>query len=393
MNRNLRRLLIAFTVSCACYFGTWFWYQKGKTASADNSNSKPIARLQSHINEVQRKPIARVIWENISKNETLFVGETIRTSANSEATISFLGTNTMIELEPDSMIALEEGQGSFALNFLKGNMFLRKKEGDVVTGEEQKELVVKVGNNKVNLSNAEVSLSKRGKGPVDLQVFSGQAKVDNQGKTVTLDKSTIGKLKEDSIEKDKVLIEIISPQANSEMYSEPSQLKNVTFTWKPIDDNYEMKLRWGHNRKSFNKQVTTSVAAKDGKITQSVRPGKLYWQLEAIPKDPNQASVKSPIYKNKIIPKKGTILLEPKNQEKLPLEKDDLVPFSWTHQMELVEPTLQISEDPQFKKVILTKNLEENESNFSFNIPEMEDIIGEFLVNYKITHRKVYLVK
>ncbi|MCB0357263.1 MAG: hypothetical protein KDD40_09665, partial [Bdellovibrionales bacterium] len=109
MGRNLKRLVIAFTVSSACYVGTVYWYKQNSNFTFQRSKTKPIARLQSHTNEVQRKPIARVIWEDISKNETLFVGETIRTSANAEATISFLGTNTLIELEPDSMIALEEG--------------------------------------------------------------------------------------------------------------------------------------------------------------------------------------------------------------------------------------------------------------------------------------------
>ncbi|MCB9025231.1 MAG: FecR domain-containing protein [Bdellovibrionaceae bacterium] len=371
MGRNVKRLLIAFTVSCACYAATVYWYQRNTYSLSSNSDSKPIARLQYLVNDVQRKPIARVIWENISKNETLFIGETIRTASNSEATISFLGTNTLVELEPDTMIALEEGQGTFALNFLKGNMFLRKKENLEQLDSAGQQLVVKVGNNKVNINNAEMSLSKKAKGAVDLQVYSGQAQIDSQGQSITLDKSSVGKIKENSVEKNKVLIEVLNPQANNNLYSEPGVKKNIEFSWKPITEEYNMQLRWGNNRKTFNKQVSELVPAKNGKITQGVIPGKLYWQLVAVPLDKSKETIKSAIYKNNIIPKKGPLLLSPRSKEQLTFKNpNEVISFEWTHRMELKQFKIEISENPNFQKPILSQNLNVSETQFLFNIPK-----------------------
>lgn len=208
MANYLRRLILAFCLSAACYYATEDWYRRTNVSIASTGRQEPIALLQDLTNEVQRKPLTRVIWETISKDENLFAGEAIRTSDDSEAKIMFLKSGTVIELEPDSLVVLEETDSGLSLDFLKGNLFV-KTAGQGAPGSE---LTLKSGKSEINLQNADISLSKKGQSDsVDVQVYGGTAQVKQGEKTVTLDKDKSGTLSQQGMDVTKTQIKVLSP--------------------------------------------------------------------------------------------------------------------------------------------------------------------------------------
>ena len=159
--------------------------EKNQQQIVEEIKKAPIATLNDAKNEVQRKPISRVIWERVSADDILYTGESLRTSENSEATITFISSGTQIELEPESLIILEETKQGSVLNFLEGNIFVKNKPNSGnATG-----LTLKTGKNKIQLKDANLSLAKTTSG-VDLDLFGGTAKVtQDNGKVVEVDKN------------------------------------------------------------------------------------------------------------------------------------------------------------------------------------------------------------
>src|SRR5690606_701016 len=151
------------------FMGTVFWFESGKP-KARRDKKQAVARLNEAINEVQRKPVKRVIWESISRNEDLFPGEAIRTAPNAEAKILFVKTGVTIQLDPDSLVVLEENDKGLSLDFLQGNLFVQST-GSQGAGGAPGGLTVKTGSGEINLKSADLSLSKDQSGKVNLEVY------------------------------------------------------------------------------------------------------------------------------------------------------------------------------------------------------------------------------
>ena len=93
-------------------------------------NETPIATITFKYKTAQRKFLERVVWDRLQQNSPVYNGDTIHTSALSEATIWFSDGNIM-ELSENTMaqVFLSEDK---SLNFLtvlqQLILLLRKKE-------------------------------------------------------------------------------------------------------------------------------------------------------------------------------------------------------------------------------------------------------------------------
>ncbi len=202
MGRYTGRLLFALILSSSGYFGTTYWYKTSQTKGfgSNLASKQPIALLQEALKGVQKKSTRKIIWEDVSKDASLFSGESLRTSPNSEAKILFLKPNTLIELEPDSLIVLEESPKGLKLDFLKGNLFIKNNKNGPKGGSGQK-LVLKSGNNIIDVKNSSLSLSKTKSGSVDLDVFEGSAAIKGKdGKIKSIDKTKSGTLSNEGLQ-------------------------------------------------------------------------------------------------------------------------------------------------------------------------------------------------
>ena len=244
MGRYTNRLLFALIISSSGFASSWFWYNKTSQITLNSSDKKPIATLIAYNKFVKRRPISRSIWESISRDDSLYAGEAIKTLDDSDAKIKFNGSETVIELEPNSLIVLEESKGSVALNFLKGNMFLKS------AGKSKSNLTIKAGKNKIDVANASLSLSQTKKGDVDLDVYKGKASlVQKNGKNLEVSKKNSGTLDRNGLSVSKEKLVITYPNAGDNIYYTPSKKEPLRIKWKKLPKGYTVYVATGKRRR------------------------------------------------------------------------------------------------------------------------------------------------
>ncbi|MCB0361214.1 MAG: FecR domain-containing protein [Bdellovibrionales bacterium] len=367
MLNYLTRLTIAFCLSAACFFATEDWYRRSKENRMNTSGHAPIAQLQALTNEVQRKPLTRVIWETISKDEDLYAGEAVRTSSDSEAKIIFLKSQTVIELEPDSLVVLEESEGGLALDFLKGNMFVKNAGNSGGQGA----ITLKSGNSEIDLRNAELSLSKSSNDQVDVQVFGGQAQVKQGDKTLTLDKANSGTLNNEGLEVTKNQIEILSPLAGDPLYIDAKRREKVVFQWAKLSENYRVFVERGTTRQNLIRNKNESSPGNLGSLQIHSKVGKYFWRLVAEPIQTGLPVLQSATVSFSILPKRPPVQLEPRNNSLITLESSNpSLRFKWANPAMLENLVVELATDPQLKNQIIRTPLNDKLGFWDFSLPQ-----------------------
>ena len=354
MRSQLTRILIAIIFSGLIWFSTeaWYYTQK-KVHNRSNKQTDAIARLKSHTNEVQRKPVARVIWQDLSSNELLYSGESIRTSNNGYAKIAFNDDNTVVELEPQSMIILERASDGLSLNYL---------EGQVVV-ENNSNLKVKANNQTIDVSKAKLSLSKSKDNNVNLDIFSGQATVkDNTGKNVKLDSTTSGELSDKGVQTQKKLLQIIQPKHSENLSLHPSIKHNVMVKWKPIKNLTNLKVLVGQDRQNLS--PTSYQYLKDGLMTKFPN-GKVFWKVVG---KYNNTDVESKIYTNTVNYLLPPEVIHPLQEAQISLSQSSKVYTSWINPGSMERLYLEVSNKPDFKSPFIKQYLNQQDSLQDLNI-------------------------
>lgn len=354
MRSQLSRIFTAIIISSLIWFATEAWYAtQNKNISKNNKQTDAIARLQNYSNEVQRKPVARVIWQDISSNELLYSGESIRTSTNSYAKILFNDDKTIVELEPQSMIVLEKASDGLSLNYL---------EGQVVV-ENSSNLKVKANNRTIDVSKAKLSLSKSKDNNINLDVFSGQATVkDKTGKSIMLDSTTSGELSEKGVQTQRKLLQIIQPQNTKSLSLHPSLKNNVVIKWQPIKNIKNLKIYIGSKRDQLT--PTNFKSIQSGLMTRFPN-GKVYWKVTGRYKN---TPVESKIHTNTVNYLLAPDIIYPIQGAQVSLSQESKVYTSWINPGAMEKLYLEVSNKSNFKNPFIKKYLDQNDSIEDLNI-------------------------
>lgn len=357
MSKTFKRLIYALIISGSCWAGTDYWYYKNKINTSTQYNEPPVAKLDDATNEVQRKQAKRVIWESLSKNQLLYKGESVRTDRDSEARILFINSGTIIDLEPDSLIVLEETQKGLALNFLKGNLFVTQSK----TSTSKSEILLKTGENKIRLNNANLSLSKQESGKVNLEVFKGTASLEQQsGKQIQLDAEKSGQITEEGVKVEEIKIEVLGPAPDSVVYiDQQNQIAN--FNWKPISPDFKVYLEYGRRRSELIASQTYITTGDKGSLPVKVKAGKLFWRLVAVSSKESGQVIRSKTFPLSVVAKVPPTPIFPVNQTAIKLDpQDPSIAFKWANPSKLQRLVVEIAKDSTLKEKILTKPVDEN---------------------------------
>lgn len=359
MNRNIKRLALALVISTTCFASTVLWYNSGKTF--DRGRQIAVASIGETSNEVQRKPVKRVIWENVSKDEELYAGEAIRTSANAEAQILVTKDGTKIRLEPDSLIVLEENDKGLSLDFLQGNM--------QVAGAA--DLTVKTGSGEIKLKSADMALSRDKSGQVNLEMFKGEAELQQGAQKVAIDKNKAATFSEQGLSVAKERLQVLAPEAGSSVLLNLARGEKLEVRWQPLPPGYTVFIETGKNRSQLGR--VASVPGESGKFTLTVRPGKQFFRLSVDSTDtklPKLAAVTVPFT---VDPKTPPSLIEPAAKTVL-LKRDakEPVSFKWLNRHAFGSQILEIASDPRFKQVPMRQDLGGEETSFLAELPDGE---------------------
>lgn len=363
MKRNLRRLALALVMSTSCFLATVFWFESGNDYGGKGAQ-EAVARLNDLKNgDVQRKAIAQIMWENVGKNEDLYPGEAIRTKAGAEAKIELIKSKTVITLEPDSLVVLEESDRGLSLDFLQGNLFVAGGSGDM------SDITLKTGSGELKLNSADLSLSRGQDGKTNLEVFKGQAQYAQDGRTVAVDKAA--QIGESGLSVSKDIMKILSPYPNSVVYLNLAGNEKVSVNFNPLPAGYKVSAEWGDQRSNLRGTDAGEVDGATGKLTFSRKAGTGYLRLVAKAADPALPPLASSSIKVTIEPKIPPMLEAP-NGESAVLKKteDAKVAFSWTNRMNFESQVLEVAKDPQFKNHSVKQNFDGKTASFEGDLPD-----------------------
>ena len=337
MTKNTKRILLAGSISLTGFASTLGWYNLSDNSTQSTASAKPIARLVSAINDVQKKPVQKIIWQSAIENEVLRVGEAIRTSQNAEARIEFLSSATFIELEPDSAIILEESDGQVSLEFLKGHIAV---DSSTSSKSGASQINLKTGDKNIALGNSQLTLGKSKTGNLDVQVIKGDVK--------GFDSSQLAKIK------------IISPNPQIPLYVNPKTNELAVFEWAPLDKGYTVFLESGTQRENLLPVNGATGAGDSGKLLAPVNLGKNFYRLKATSTDPSQPELSSSVFRTSVLAKIPPVPLSPQNKSSLSLNKNEnTVSFLWSNPAGFNKLILEISTTADLKTKIKTEYLED----------------------------------
>ena len=329
MLTNLKRLGLAACISATGVVGTLIWERLAAENSNETVSGTPIAELKVAVRGVTRKPSQRLIWEPISEGSQLFVGETIRTASDAEASVEFVKSKTRIDLDPDSEIILEEVDGKLELNFLKGNLF-------VASASSGSDITLKAGDKNIALDGSEVSLTQDQKGKVDVTVLKGGSGLASSS----------------------AQIKIVSPQPNDLVYSVAKS--GVEIAFEPPPAGYKLILEAGRRRDEM-KPLAFTGAPESGKIQAPFKLGRLYWRLTAKPEEAGKPELASAAFRLNILAKTPVVLLKPEKDEVISLAdlKAGELPLRWSNPSQLESLQLEVFKGRDFKNPLISETLEE----------------------------------
>ncbi|MCB0351156.1 MAG: hypothetical protein KDD38_08230 [Bdellovibrionales bacterium] len=336
MSKTVKRLCVAAMFSASGFAATFTWYKLTENHGLDDSNAKPIARLVSTVNDVQKKSVAKIIWQAAVDNEVLRVGEAIRTSANSEARIEFLGSNTAIDLEPDSAIVLQENDGKLSLDFLKGNILV--KSDATSSGTTGRDITLKSGSKEIALGKSEVTLGKSKTGDLSVQVLTG----------------TVAGLEGMNTNK----IKILSPLPGAPVYVNPKENDFAQISWQPLPAGYQVFAEAGTSRDSLRPVPGALSSGEKGSMKANLSVGKGFYRLVARSEDPNLPELTSAVLRTQVIAKIAPTPLSPEKEALVTVNKyEPSIELLWSNPAGFEKVILEIATSADLKQKVKTEYL------------------------------------
>lgn len=268
MSANTKRILISFLVSIVGLCATSFYFTKYYPSVQFHIDEKPLAKVEKLENSSRRKLAQHRTWQIVEFGDSLYSGESIKTSPDADISIRFLDSNTILNLEADSLITIKKNKGEISLNLIEGHLFVDSTQNDSAASVK---LESKDG--LIDLLKTSVTVSKEKNTDLNLNVITGRAKVikaDGQSAVIEFKKPSL-------IITEPVALSVIE-----------SQLPEMKIVWLSAEPNTNEKLVFKvGTKRSDLLEVKPSVLGTN-KVNLPVKFGKNFVQLEIRSVDDNK---------------------------------------------------------------------------------------------------------
>ncbi|WP_413944255.1 hypothetical protein [Bdellovibrio sp. HCB-162] len=353
MKKQWKRLLIAALSSSSVFAVTWYWYQSSDHRISSHGNEKPLAYVGKVVEDIQRRPASRLLWQLVNTGEPLYNGEAIRTSERGEVRIQFVDSDRYLDLEPESLIVIKKSEGEIALDLMEGSLFVNAKAGGAEAGAPG--LVLNSANGKVDLSQASASLSKGRGNSVDVQVLEGKASIksnDGQSKDLTSTSSEI---------------RILTPSPAKPIAMDAESLQPIPFQWQGFPSSTQVSLWVGPSRKLLKEFVKAPL--NQNQTMASLPFGRHYWKLVATSKE-GKVVAESPIYKTEVVARYAPTVVFPTADAEIPATTTPFdMTFKWQKGDDTRQTTLEVWSDANLKNKVTSQNFSKEES---FVVPALK---------------------
>lgn len=352
MKKQWKRLLVAALISSSVFAITWFWYAATDNKGVHHSNEKPLAYVGKVIEDIQRRPASRLLWQIVNSGEPLYNGEAIRTSERGEVRIQFTDSDRYLDLEPESLIVIKKSEGQIALDLMEGSLFVNANTE--TPGADSMGLVLNSAEGKVDLTQASASLSKGRDNKVDVQVLSGKASIKTDG-GASKDLTSTTKVK------------ILSPSLNKPLAMDAESPSPVPFAWQDIPANTQVTLWVGATRKKMKEVATAPSEHKNIKV--SLPFGRHFWKLVA-KNNAGEVVTETPIYKTELLARYAPTVVFPTADATIPAASEPFdLAFKWQKGDDTRQISLEVWTDAALKNKLVVKSFQQEES---FTLPQLK---------------------
>lgn len=352
MTFYIRKIVLGLALSCAGIVLSYAWYKFDLSRSKvlDTENKKTVAHLSESKNEVQKKQANRVIWQSVDIDEALHAGEAVRTSADSEAKIIF-NSGAQVQMDPDSVVVIEEVGDKINLDFVKGNLFFKG-------GGKKDQLGLRSGSTNIDLKNGEVALNKSQDGKaLDVQVLRGTAELSQGDKKVLLDTEKGGTVDEKGLSIAQQFLKAKAPLAFSKMYIQTAKKEPVVFEWEKLPENFDVYLEIGDRREKLSRMYP-KVSGKLGMMAMQLKLGNYFWRLVAVDNKDATKIYYTPVNKISVLAEVAPKLIQPADDSVATLSaQTQTLSLRWSNPSKLEKLHVEISKDAQFSKNVYSEQL------------------------------------
>lgn len=331
-----KKILLALALSATCYAFTHLVYVLTDPGKGLNNSREPIA-YTTRVNEnVQRRPVARMIWHLLNTGEPVYPGEAIRTSSDSEVRIQFVGSDRTLDLEADTMVILTKNENEISLDLLDGSVFVAQNENSTSPNSGDK-LTLNSKQGQIDLSKATASLSKT-QDKVDLQVIKGEAQMKGQNENQIFKSG-------DSDSQ----IKGLEPLGDKPLFVTGLNPRPVIFKWTGAVEGSSVEVWLGKTRKDLKLQ-SRLIQKADSQVQLQLRPGKYFWQVRG------PQTLQSQLLRFEVLPLAPPQPLTPVDQASvLSTDNPAAVEFTWSNPTGASSATFELSRDQGFKDVLKTE--------------------------------------
>ncbi|MBL7545631.1 MAG: FecR domain-containing protein [Bdellovibrionaceae bacterium] len=395
MKFQIRRLFWAFFLSGSCFLATFLW-ARSQVKVATNTGSEKLAQVTHSIEDSRKKLAGSLQWLPLETGDSLYDGDTIRTSDRSEVQINFeTNNNFSIKVDSNSTFVIQKSKGEIALDLKEGSVFVDAK--DTAGTNDVTNLVIVANEKKLELGGSKTQISKSKDQKTQLNILEGNVKTRDQsgnvkdissGQAITLSKEAI-KVKDE--------IKIISPNITKEndkttliYYVDPDTDSTVSFRWKGLPKGDEAILLVGDSKQTLKEREQIQPDKENANTLLS--PGMYYWQLIARNPRSKLHTYESSVYKLQVQSRFSVLILAPKNDELLVYDNAPInVLLKWQKPAAFKSIFLEVTKSPTMSSDFIVNNRNvSNAQEFPITINGEGDYYWRIATKYEDIERPIY---
>jgi hypothetical protein len=348
-----RSLLVPALLSVTSLAVTVWWFDKlEREASLGAPDAQPIAYLKAARDPIERRTKSRIMWQTLGEGGPLYSGDAIRTPPRTEGSVQLIQDETIVTLEADSLIVLEDTQGRLELNLVSGALLVEKRQEapGKPAATTAKGPVIRSGKTRLELgAGAEVSLARAKGAEATVAVAKGQVEVAAGAKSLMVNAGQVGTVGSDGGVKAQAGIEATSPAPGAVIVLERADARVVAFAWRPLEEKGSVRLELGPQRTELHDAGAPANPAT-GALRAEVPAGTFYWRLVLRGSD-GKVLATSPVLRAEGVVPTPPSLYGPEALGSFVLAKDGVdVQFSWSRPARARDLTLQIARDATFSR-------------------------------------------
>jgi hypothetical protein len=333
-------VIILVFLAIAAFSINLFWSDLMRTINLQNV--EPVGTVVIKKNTVQRRHSNRLLWDRLSNESPVYMGDVIRIADISAATLNI--EENSIDLDENTMVRITRAADgeSLQLNLRAGNLYL--------AAGSARGVVVDINGKQVQTApGAIISASSGADGQVSLQVNRGSARFIGEGTGREITSGMAVTMNADGNELPQRMVVVTSPSPNARYLKETAEPFAVIFSWNRINLDPSQTLRLDIGMDSNFSQIFRIYENLNNRAQVLFDSGLWFWRLSF--GNTVMASGRLTIADGSPDLESPALTSLFRYYEELPV-----INFQWKGTEEAVSYTVEISDTPDFASVKLRVN-------------------------------------